>query len=150
MTTILTYGTFDFLHQGHLNILQNARALGDRLIVGLSTDKFNRSKGKVAHHNYRSRKAALEALPYVDLVIPESSWGQKPIDVLSYGVDIVAMGGDWHGDPRFEALKKLGARVVYFDRTPNISSTQIRTALDGGPANTATMTALKEYAGLFS
>lgn len=150
MKTVLTYGTFDLLHQGHLNLLQNARALGDRLIVALSTNKFNRSKGKVSHLSYNMRKSALEALPYVDLVIPESSWDQKPFDVVAYKVDIVAMGGDWYGDPRFEALRDLGTKVVYFDRTPGISSTQIRVALDGGPANTATLQALTQYAGQFN
>lgn len=127
MRRILTYGTFDTLHYGHIRLLQRARALGDYLIVGLSTDEFNAGKNKQAFHSWEERKAHLEALRYVDLVIPEQSWGQKPDDVRLYHVDVFTMGSDWEG--KFDELGTL-CEVVYLPRTDGISSTLIRSGLD--------------------
>ena len=123
MKRILTYGTFDTLHFGHIRLLQRARALGDYLIVGLSTEAFNIKKNKKAHHNWEERKFFLEALRYVDLVIKEENWDQKRDDVQLYHVDIFTMGSDWSGE--FDFLSNL-CEVVYLPRTPAISSTQIR------------------------
>ena len=95
MKRILTYGTFDLLHYGHIRLLKRAKAMGDYLIVALSTDEFNAGKGKKAYHTYETRKKMLEAIRYVDLVIPEESWEQKINDVKEYHVDTVVMGGDW-------------------------------------------------------
>lgn len=100
---VLTYGTFDLLHYGHIRLLQQASKLGDYLIVGLSTDEFNALKGKTSFYSYEVRREMLEALRYVDLVIPENDWNQKTRDVEIYHADIVCMGGDWAGDPRFES-----------------------------------------------
>ncbi len=128
MKRILTYGTFDLLHYGHIRLLQRARALGDYLIVGLSTDEFNAQKGKAAFHDYETRKRMLEAIRYVDLVIPEKNWEQKAQDVKDYHVDVVVMGSDWAGSERFEYLRSL-CEVVYLDRTPGISTTKIKQEL---------------------
>ena len=106
MKRILTYGTFDLLHYGHINLLKRAKALGDYLIVGLSTDDFNEIKNKKAYHNYETRKLMLEAVRYVDLVIPEKNWDQKPEDIKKYEVDILVMGDDWAGSDKFKHLKK--------------------------------------------
>ena len=126
MKRVLTYGTFDTLHFGHIRLLQRARALGDYLIVGLSTDAFNAKKNKTAFHSWEERKFFLEALRYVDLVIAEDSWEQKTSDVKLYQVDTFTMGSDWEG--KFDFLSEL-CEVVYLPRTPIISSTQIRKAL---------------------
>ena len=104
MKRVLTYGTFDLLHYGHIRLLKRAKALGDYLIVAISTDEFNAGKGKKAYHSYETRKEMLEAVRYVDLVIPEETWEQKIDDVKKYDVDIVVMGGDWRGSDRFEYL----------------------------------------------
>lgn len=128
MKRILTYGTFDLLHYGHINLLRRARALGDYLVIALSTDEFNRSKGKECYFSYRERKQLLEAIRYVDLVIPERSWEQKASDVREYHIDIVVMGSDWEGSPRFEYLRDL-CDVVYLPRTPEISTSQIKSDL---------------------
>lgn len=127
---VLTYGTFDLLHYGHVRLLQRAAALGDYLIVALSTDGFNASKGKESFYPYEVRREMLEAVRYVDLVIPEDDWGQKASDVERYAVDVVCMGGDWAGDPRFEALRGL-CEVVYLDRTEGISTTEVKGRLKG-------------------
>ena len=129
MKRILTYGTFDLLHYGHIRLLQRAKALGDYLIVALSTDEFNETKGKKAYHNYETRKKMLEAVRYVDLVIPEQNWEQKISDVQKYDVDIVVMGSDWKGHEKFENLKDL-CEVVYLDRTEGISTTKIKEELN--------------------
>ena len=105
MKRVLTYGTFDLLHYGHINLLKRAKALGDYLIVALSTDEFNAGKGKKAFHDYETRKMMLEAIRYVDLVIPEESWDQKISDVKDYHVDVVVMGSDWENSDRFDYLK---------------------------------------------
>ena len=128
MKRILTYGTFDLLHYGHIRLLKRAKALGDYLIVALSTDEFNQIKGKKAYHNYETRKLMLEAIRYVDLVIPEENWEQKINDVKEYKADIVVMGSDWAGSDRFNYLTDY-CEVVYLDRTEGISTTKIKEEL---------------------
>lgn len=125
---VLTYGTFDLLHYGHIRLLQRASQLGDYLIVALSTDEFNAAKGKQSFYPYETRKEMLEAIRYVDLVIPEHDWHQKLSDVSEYRVDVVCMGSDWAGDARFEALRDQ-CEVVYLDRTQGISTTQVKEKL---------------------
>lgn len=125
MKRILTYGTFDLLHYGHIRLLQRAKALGDYLIVALSTEEFNELKGKKTYHNYETRKMMLEAIRYVDLVIPEENWEQKISDVQTYHIDIVVMGSDWAGSDKFEYLNDY-CQVVYLDRTEGISTTKIK------------------------
>lgn len=125
---VLTYGTFDLLHYGHVRLLQQASKLGDYLIVGLSTDEFNSLKGKKSFYPYDVRREMLEALRYVDLVIPEDSWNQKPGDIQAYHVDIVCMGGDWKDDERFEALRPY-CDVIYLNRTAGISTTEVKSRL---------------------
>ena len=128
MKRVITYGTFDLLHYGHINLLRRAKALGDYLIVALSTDDFNRvEKHKKCYFSYEERKLLLEAIRYVDLVIPEESWEQKRTDVCLYHVDTFVMGDDWVG--RFDFLKEEGCEVVYLPRTPEISTTQIKQEL---------------------
>lgn len=128
MKRILTYGTYDLLHYGHIRLLKRAKALGDYLIVALSTDEFNAIKGKKAYHNYETRKEMLESIRYVDLVIPEENWEQKINDVKEYKVDVVVMGSDWKGSDKFDYLKDY-CEVVYLDRTENISTTKIKEEL---------------------
>lgn len=129
MKRIITYGTFDLLHYGHINLLRRAKELGDYLIVGLSTDEFNwNEKHKKCYFSYEKRKQLLEAVRYVDLVIPEENWEQKKIDCREYHVDIFVMGDDWNG--KFDFLKKYGVKVIYLERTPEISSTQIKKDLN--------------------
>ena len=128
MKRILTYGTFDLLHYGHIRLLKRAKALGDYLIVALSTEEFNELKGKKTYHNYETRKMMLEAIRYVDLVIPEENWEQKINDVEKYNVDIVVMGSDWAGSDKFEYLNDY-CEVVYLDRTEGISTTKIKSDL---------------------
>lgn len=126
---VITYGTFDVLHIGHINLLRRARALGDRLIVGLSTDEFNNSKHKSALLNYQNRKVVLEAIRYVDLVIPERTWAQKIDDVREYDVDAFVIGDDWWG--KFDFLREF-CEVHYLPRTAEISSTSIKEELASG------------------
>jgi glycerol-3-phosphate cytidylyltransferase len=133
MKRVLTYGTYDLLHYGHIRLLKRAKELGDYLIVAISTDEFNAIKGKKAYHNYATRKEMLEAIRYVDLVIPEKSWEQKRDDVEKYFVDVVCMGSDWVGNEKFEDLRDL-CEVVYLDRTEGISTTQIKKELGLQPA----------------
>lgn len=128
---VLTYGTYDLLHYGHIRLLQRAASLGDYLIVALSTDEFNALKGKKSFYSYEVRREMLEAIRYVDLVIPETHWEQKASDVERYCVDVVCMGGDWKGDPRFEALRDK-CEVVYLDRTDGISTTEVKGRLGEG------------------
>ncbi|MBP1969378.1 glycerol-3-phosphate cytidylyltransferase [Virgibacillus natechei] len=123
MKKIITYGTFDFIHRGHINILRRAQDLGDHLIVGLSTDKFNMTKGKQAYHNYEDRKLIIDAISYVDQVIPEYTWDQKITDVITHDIDTFVMGDDWKGE--FDFLKAY-CEVVYLPRTKGISSSAIR------------------------
>lgn len=128
---VLTYGTYDLLHYGHIRLLQRAASLGDYLIVALSTDEFNALKGKKSFYSYEVRREMLEAIRYVDLVIPETHWEQKASDVEQYRVDVVCMGGDWKGDERFEVLKGQ-CEVVYLDRTDGISTTEVKGRLEKG------------------
>ncbi len=127
MKKIITYGTYDLLHYGHINLLRRAKALGDYLIVALSTDEFNwNEKKKKCYFSYEKRKSLLEAIRYVDLVIPEESWEQKRSDIKEFKVDTFVIGDDWKG--KFDDLKDL-CEVVYLPRTPEISTTQIKTDL---------------------
>ena len=127
MKRVITYGTFDLLHYGHIRLLQRAKAYGDYLIVALSTDEFNlNAKNKVCYFTYEQRKNILEAIRYVDLVIPEENWEQKISDVKEYHIDTFVMGDDWEG--KFDFLKSQ-CEVVYLPRTPEISSTQIKSDL---------------------
>lgn len=128
MKRILTYGTYDLLHYGHIRLLKRAKALGDYLIVAISTDEFNAIKGKKAYHDYKTRKEMLEAIRYVDLVIPEKTWEQKISDVQNYFVDTVVMGSDWEGNEKFEILRDY-CEVVYLDRTEGVSTTKIKKEL---------------------
>ena len=128
MKKILTYGTFDVLHRGHINLLRRAKERGDYLIVGISTDEFNAIKGKKSYYDYETRKAMLEAIKYVDEVIPECEWNQKPGDIVKYGADEVVMGSDGAGNEKFEALREY-CDVHYLPRTEGISSTQIKSEL---------------------
>lgn len=127
MKKVITYGTFDLLHIGHINLLRRARALGDYLIVALSTDEFNALKGKKAYYPYEQRKAILEAIRYVDKVIPERNWEQKVDDVINHDVDVFVMGDDWEG--KFDFLKEY-CEVVYLPRTVGISTTKIKQDLN--------------------
>ncbi len=128
MKNVITYGTFDLLHPGHINLLRRARALGDHLTVALSTDEFNAGKGKHSFHSYRDRVLLLESLRFVDRVIPESTWDQKVPDVKKYDIDVFVMGDDWAG--KFDFLNEH-CRVVYLPRTPGISTSHIKSALKG-------------------
>lgn len=126
MKKVITYGTFDLLHHGHINILKRAKQLGDYLIVGLSTDEFNLIKGKTAYHSYEDRKMLLESIKYVDEVIPENDWAQKDMDIRNHQVAIFVMGSDWEG--KFDELSSH-CQVIYLPRTDGISTTKIKTDL---------------------
>ncbi|MGE4341602.1 MAG: glycerol-3-phosphate cytidylyltransferase [Bacilli bacterium] len=126
MRKVITYGTFDLLHYGHINILRRAKELGDWLVVALSSDEFNEIKGKKSFFPYEQRKKLLEAIKYVDEVIPEHNWNQKVDDVQRHHIDIFVMGDDWSG--KFDFLKPH-CEVVYLPRTPEISTTQIKEML---------------------
>lgn len=129
MKRVITYGTFDLLHYGHINLLRRAKKMGDYLIVALSTDEFNwNEKEKKCYFSYEKRKMLLESIRYVDLVIPECTWNQKRTDVHEYHVDTFVMGDDWEGE--FDFLKEEGCEVVYLPRTPEISTTQIKEDLN--------------------
>lgn len=128
MRRVITYGTFDLLHYGHINLLRRAKALGDYLVVALSTDEFNwLEKRKKCYFTYDERKQLLEAIRYVDLVIPEKTWEQKRSDILDYHIDTFVMGDDWKG--KFDYLENEGCDVVYLPRTPEISTTKIKAEL---------------------
>lgn len=127
MKRVITYGTFDLLHYGHINLLRRAKELGDYLIVALSTDEFNlNEKNKTCYFSYEQRKQLLEAIRYVDLVIPEESWEQKAMDVELYKIDTFVIGDDWEG--KFDFLKDQ-CEVVYLSRTKEISTTKIKNDL---------------------
>lgn len=123
MKKVITYGTFDLFHVGHLNILKRAKELGDYLVVAVSSDKFNEKKGKKAYHSIEDRMKILSAIKYVDEVIIEESWNQKVHDIKEYDIDIFVMGDDWTG--KFDYLKEY-CIVKYLPRTENISTTQIK------------------------
>ncbi len=124
--TVLTYGTFDLFHIGHLNLINRLTALGDRLVIAVSTDEFNTSKGKTSVVPYEDRARIVQSIKGVDLVIPETSWEQKSTDIVEHGVDVFAMGDDWRGT--FDELAQL-CRVEYLPRTDGISSTEITQVL---------------------
>lgn len=125
MKTVITYGTFDLLHYGHIELLRRAKELakGGKLIVGVSSEEFNAIKGKKSHMPYAKRKELVEAIRYVDKVIPEENWEQKKSDIKTHNVDLFVMGNDWTG--KFDELKEL-CEVAYLERTPTISSTAIK------------------------
>lgn len=127
MRKVITYGTFDVLHYGHINLLRRAKNMGDFLIVGLSSDEFNRIKKKESYYTYEQRRSILEACRYVDMVIPENNWEQKISDIQKYDIDIFVMGDDWEG--KFDFLKSY-CDVIYLPRTPGVSSTQTKSYLD--------------------
>lgn len=130
MKRIITYGTFDLLHYGHINLLRRARLLGDYLIVGLSSDEFNQLKNKKCYFTYEQRKCLLEAIRYVDLVIMETCWEQKIQDIKLYHIDSFVIGNDWSG--QFNFLKEY-CEVIYLERTPEISTTRIKKSLNLQP-----------------
>jgi glycerol-3-phosphate cytidylyltransferase len=121
---VITYGTFDTFHYGHLELLRRSKELGDKLIVAVSTDEFNTIKGKQSRFSYEKRVEWVRSIKYVDLVIPENNWEQKENDIIKYNVDTFVMGNDWQG--KFDSLQ---CNVVYLDRTPEISSTAIKKVL---------------------
>ena len=132
MKRVITYGTFDLLHYGHINLLRRAKEQGDYLVVALSTDEFNFQKKKEkCYFSYEKRKQLLEAIRYVDLVIPEESWGQKITDIKEYHIDTFVMGNDWTG--KFDFIEEsTAAKVIYLSRTPEISTTKIKKDLEIG------------------
>lgn len=123
MKRVLTYGTFDLLHVGHVRLLKRAKSFGDELVVAASTDEFNTIKGKSAINSYEDRKEILEAIVFVDTVIPEYDWDQKISDVIKHDIDVFVIGDDWEG--QFDFLKDY-CEVVYLPRTEDISTTQIK------------------------
>ncbi|MFF2912225.1 glycerol-3-phosphate cytidylyltransferase [Paenibacillus sp. NPDC057934] len=126
MKKVITYGTFDLLHYGHILLFQRAKALGDHLTVALSTDDFNSIKQKAAYFSYEKRKMMLESIKYIDEVIPEQCWEQKKQDIVELSIDLFVMGDDWKG--KFDELRDF-CEVVYLERTPDISTTSIKTNL---------------------
>ncbi|MEZ7741717.1 glycerol-3-phosphate cytidylyltransferase [Gemella sp. 20925_1_85] len=129
MKKVITYGTFDLLHYGHINLLRRAKSLGDYLIVGLSTDEFNnKEKNKECYFDYENRKLLLDAVRYVDLVVPEENWEQKISDIQKYNIDVFVIGDDWKG--KFDYLKDFGIEVVYLSRTKEISTSKIKNDLN--------------------
>lgn len=127
MKKVITYGTFDLLHTGHINILRRAKDLGDYLIVAVSSDEFNVIKEKKAYYSFKERKAIIEAIRYVDEVIPEDNWEQKKTDIKNHNIDIFVMGEDW--DSKFDFLKDQ-CEVIYLPRTEGISTTKIKKDLE--------------------
>lgn len=123
MKKVITYGTYDLLHAGHINLLRRARELGDYLLVVLSSDEFNAIKHKMAYHSYEDRKLILESIRYVDEVIPEYNWEQKIKDVVDNQIDVFVMGDDWNG--QFDFLKDY-CEVIYLPRTAGISTSKIK------------------------
>ena len=131
MRKVLTYGTFDLFHKGHVNILRRAKEQGDYLVVAISSDEFNAIKGKKAFHSFEDRKLIVEAIRYVDEVIREDDWDQKVSDVKEHNIDVFVMGDDWEG--KFDHLEEL-CEVVYLPRTKEISTTQIKEVLNSSKA----------------
>ena len=127
MKRVMTYGTFDLLHYGNINILKRAKSLGDYLIVGLSSDEFNELKGKKSVMSYEERKEILESIRYVDKVIKESNWEQKVDDIIKYNIDVFVIGDDWEG--KFDFLKEY-CEVVYLPRTKSISTTLLKEIIE--------------------
>ncbi len=127
MKKVITYGTYDLLHVGHINLLRRAKAMGDYLIVAISSDEFNALKNKKAYYSFEDRKKILESIKYVDEVIPEYTWEQKISDVVDNNVDVFVMGSDWTG--KFDFLKDY-CEVIYLPRTEGISTTKIKNDLN--------------------
>lgn len=127
MKRIITYGTFDLIHYGHINLLKRAKELGDYLIVGLSTNEFNEIKNKKCYFPYQERKKLLEAIRYVDLVIPEDRWEQKVENIKEFKINTFVIGSDWEG--KFDELKQY-CDVFYLERTPEVSTTKIKKDLE--------------------
>ena len=123
MKKVITYGTFDLIHMGHINILRRAKEMGDYLVVAISTDEFNTIKHKQAYYSFEQRKQILEAIRYVDEVIPEHTWDQKIQDVKAHDIDIFVMGHDWEGE--FDFLKEY-CEVIYLPRTEGVSTTKTK------------------------
>lgn len=123
MKKIITYGTYDLLHSGHINLLKRAKKFGDYLIVGLSTDNFNELKNKISYYKYEERKLILESIKFVDEVISEESWDQKIKDIKKNNIDVFIMGNDWEG--KFDYLSKY-CKVIYLERTEGISTSKIK------------------------
>lgn len=124
MKKVITYGTYDLFHHGHINIIKRAKELGDYLIVGISSDEFNeKEKNKDTYFTYEQRKMVVESLKFVDEVIPETNWEQKVEDVKKYGIDVFVIGDDWEG--KFDFLKEY-CEVVYLERTEGVSSTKMK------------------------
>lgn len=143
MKTIITYGTFDLFHVGHVNLLERARSLGDRLVVGVSSDEFNAIKGKRSVFPYEHRARIVAALKCVDEVFPEQNWDQKPCDIARYGAHVFVMGHDWQG--KFDDLA-AGCEIVYLPRTDGISTTELKSALSS--FNSAAVEELEKGLGI--
>ncbi len=126
MKKVITYGTFDLLHHGHIRLLERAKALGDYLIVGVSTDEFNLTKGKVCTYSYEERVYIIKAIRYVDEVIPETNWQQKVGDIKYHNIDTFVIGDDWSGE--FDFLSDY-CEVLYLPRTIGISTTETKEKL---------------------
>ena len=128
MKRVITYGSFDLLHYGHIELLRRAKEMGDYLIVALSTDEFSASKGRRAYFSFDQRKAMLEAIRYVDLVVPEQTWGQKSQDIDEYGIDVFVIGDDWIDT--FNEQLEGRCEIVYLPRTPEIDSLRMQECCD--------------------
>lgn len=126
MKRILTYGTFDLFHAGHLNLLKRLRDMGDELYVGVSTDTFNTQKNKRTFIPFESRLSIVSELRCVTKAFPEEDWGQKETDIITFGISVFGMGSDWA--EKFDHLKPL-CDVVYLDRTEGISSTDLKNSI---------------------
>jgi len=129
---VLTYGTFDLFHPGHVQLLRRARELGSKLVVGLSTDEFNARKGKRSVMSYEDRKTVLESCRHVDAVFPEQDWQQKIDDARRLGASVFVMGDDWEG--KFDFMQAV-CKVVYLRRTEGVSTTQIKSSMQTLPSH---------------
>lgn len=146
MKRVLTYGTFDMFHYGHVRLLERAKELGDYLIVAISTDEFNEGKGKKSYFDYEKRKEIVSAIKYVDMVIPEETWEQKLDDIIKYDIDVVVMGNDWAGSDKFDYLKEY-CEVVFLERTEGISTTKIKGDINFNPESKGKTRTLKNDNG---
>ena len=129
MKKVITYGTFDLFHFGHLELLRRAKELGDHLVVAVSTDEFNRIKRKKCVYPYEHRFKIVEAIQYVDKVIPEKNWEQKRKDIISNKIQIFTIGDDWEG--KFDELSDI-CKIVYIERTKGISTSNLKENLVSG------------------